>query len=78
MSWLWFVLVLAFIPLLAFAMWLGFNLLLARWHGLEALDKTPQIYLPFRPQDWAARHLPVDPAQPPAAPQPPQQLPPAA
>ncbi|GIM91414.1 hypothetical protein [Paractinoplanes toevensis] len=78
MHWLVFVLVLASLPLVAFGMWLGFNLMLAKWHGLEALDKTPQVYRPFRPQDWTVRKLPVDPVQPPADPQAPTQLPPAA
>ena len=68
--WLVFVLLLAVVPpLLAFFGWLGFNLILVRWHGLRALDKTSQLYR-FRPQDWNARRLPVDPTQPPADPQP--------
>ncbi|MDI6104905.1 hypothetical protein QLQ12_40600 [Actinoplanes sp. NEAU-A12] len=77
MHWLLFVLALAFIPLLALFAWLGFNLILVKWHGLRALDKTPQIYRPFRPQEWTVRRLPVDPAQPPADPQATNGLPPA-
>lgn len=44
------------IPLLAFAMWLTFNAVLVRWHGLDALRATSAVYRAFNPAKWS-RHL---------------------
>ena len=41
-------------PLMAFALWLGFNLVLARWYGLDALKATSRLHR-FRPGDWSVR-----------------------
>jgi hypothetical protein len=40
------------IPLVAFGMWLTFNAILVKWHGLEALKTTPSIYRVFDPRSW--------------------------
>jgi hypothetical protein len=48
----WLVALIALIPLLAFGMWLTFNAILVRWHGLEALRATPAIYKVFLPREW--------------------------
>lgn len=38
--------------LLAWVCWLGFNLLIARRHGIAGLKATPAIAKAFRPRDW--------------------------
>ena len=48
----WLVALIAFIPLLAFGMWLTFNAILVKWHGLDALKATPAIYKVFVPREW--------------------------
>ena len=48
------------IALLAWAMWLLFNVVIARRHGPDSLKITPQIARAFRPQQWA-RPLGRDP-----------------
>jgi hypothetical protein len=40
-------------PLVAFGMWLAFNALMVKWHGLDALRVTPAIYRVFRPGEWS-------------------------
>jgi hypothetical protein len=52
----WTVVALAAIaaPVVAWAMWLAFNALIAKWHGLDGLKATPLIAIAFRPQDWRA------------------------
>jgi hypothetical protein len=41
------------IALLAWALWLLFNVVIARRHGPDSLKITPQIARAFRPQQWA-------------------------
>lgn len=48
----WLIALLALIPLLAFGMWLTFNAILVKWHGLDALKETPAIYKVFVPHEW--------------------------
>lgn len=40
------------IALLAWALWLLFNAIIARWYGLDGLKSTPQIARVFRPRQW--------------------------
>jgi hypothetical protein len=42
-------------PLVAFGMWLTFNAILVKWHGLDALKATPAIYRVFDPREWTTR-----------------------
>jgi hypothetical protein len=49
--------------LLAWALWLLFNVVIARRHGPDSLRITPQIARAFRPQQWA-RPLGPDPELP--------------
>lgn len=54
-NWITLVLVLA-LPttvLVAWAMWLGFALLIAKWHGPDGLKAVRYVANGFRPQDWA-------------------------
>ena len=48
------------IALVAWALWLLFNVVIARRHGPDSLKITPQIARAFRPQQWA-RPLGRDP-----------------
>jgi hypothetical protein len=41
------------VALLAWALWLLFNAIIARWYGLDGLRSTPQIARVFRPRQWA-------------------------
>jgi hypothetical protein len=45
------------IALLAWALWLLFNTIIARWYGPDGLKSTPQIARAFRPRQWT-RHSP--------------------
>jgi len=38
--------------LIAWIAWLLFNLLIAKWHGLDGLKSTPAIAKAFRPREW--------------------------
>jgi len=63
MVWTVFILVVFGTTLIAWALWLGFNLLIARWHGVAGLKITPAIARAFRPKDWIGRsnaEVPVD------------------
>jgi hypothetical protein len=40
------------IALLAWALWLLFNAIIARWYGPDGLKSTPQIARVFRPRQW--------------------------
>ncbi|WP_157597339.1 hypothetical protein [Streptacidiphilus rugosus] len=40
------------LALVAWIAWLLFNLIIARWHGLEGLKATPTVAQAFRPRDW--------------------------
>jgi hypothetical protein len=60
----WLVALVFCIPLVAFGMWLTFNAILVKWHGLEALKATPAVYRVFDPRGWSQRPddpLPEDP-----------------
>jgi hypothetical protein len=48
----WLVALVLSIPLVAFGMWLTFNAILVKWHGLEALKATPAIYRVFDLREW--------------------------
>lgn len=41
------------IALLAWALWLLFNAIIARWYGPDGLKSTPQIARVFRIRQWA-------------------------
>jgi hypothetical protein len=41
------------VVLAAWALWLLFNYLIAKHHGIEGLKATPPIATAFRPGDWA-------------------------
>lgn len=41
------------LALVAWVSWLLFNLIIAKWHGVEGLKATPAIAQAFRPRDWA-------------------------
>lgn len=63
----WLVALIALIPLLAFGMWLTFNAILVRWHGLDALKATPGVYKVFMPREWfrlSPRSEPADSSHP--------------
>ncbi|MFI5934591.1 hypothetical protein [Actinoplanes sp. NPDC051494] len=62
------------IPLVAFGMWLTFNAILVKWHGLEALKETPAVYRAFDPRRWSRHGLPAGSTDPRA----PEQSPPPA
>jgi hypothetical protein len=62
----WLVALIALIPLLAFGMWLAFNIILVRWYGLDALKATPPIYKVFLPREWFKVAPPSD-SPPPAS-----------
>jgi hypothetical protein len=51
----WLIALVLSTPLVAFAMWLTFNVILVRWHGLEALKATPAVYRVFDPRAWNQR-----------------------
>lgn len=38
--------------LIAWIAWLLFNLLIAKWHGLDGLKSTPAIARAFSPREW--------------------------
>lgn len=38
---------------MAWISWLLFNLIIAKWHGLEGLKATPAVAQAFHPRDWA-------------------------
>ncbi len=42
------------IVLIAWAIWLGFAALMAKWHGIEGLKAAPEIGAGVRPVEWAA------------------------
>lgn len=58
--------------LMAWAFWLLFNLIIAKWHGIEGLKATPCVARAFSPREWAVlipRRQPVPPSAPgPSAP----------
>jgi hypothetical protein len=66
------------VPLAAFALWLGFVLILVRWHGIAAIDAARRLYQ-FNPADWFARRsVPLElppPSQPEVPPAPSEQDP---
>lgn len=60
----WLVAFVFSIPLVAFGMWLTFNAILVRWHGLEALETSPNVYRVFNPRRWNQQS--VDRGMPPS------------
>lgn len=42
------------IVLIAWAMWLCFAVLMAKWHGVDGLKATSQVGRGFRPLEWAS------------------------
>jgi len=42
------------IVLVAWAMWLCFATLIAKWHGVEGLKATSGVGRGFRPLEWAS------------------------
>jgi hypothetical protein len=51
----WLIALVFSIPLVAFGMWLTFNAILVKWHGLDALKATPAVYRVFDPREWTSR-----------------------
>jgi hypothetical protein len=45
--------VLPTIVLLAWGMWLGFGILVAKWHGPDGLKAVRHVADGFRPREWA-------------------------
>jgi len=41
------------VVLIAWTLWLLFNYMIAKRHGLDGLKATPPIARAFRPRDWA-------------------------
>lgn len=41
------------VVLVAWALWLLFNCLIAKWCGAAGLKATPPIAIAFRPREWA-------------------------
>lgn len=39
--------------LMAWASWLLFNLIIAKWYGVEGLKATPSVARAFSPREWA-------------------------
>jgi hypothetical protein len=42
------------IVLTAWAMWLAFAALMAKWYGLDGLKAVPKVGTGFRPAEWAS------------------------
>jgi hypothetical protein len=42
------------IALVAWAMWLGFAALIAKWYGIEGLKVIDKVGSGFRPREWAS------------------------
>jgi hypothetical protein len=75
MTWTYVVLaaVLPTIVLTAWALWLLFNYLIAKHHGIAGLEATPPVAKAFQPRDWAiliARKAPPPDTSPLAEPDP--------
>jgi hypothetical protein len=47
------------IVLMAWAMWLCFATLMAKWHGVEGLKATSGVGRGFRPLEWASLGRPI-------------------
>jgi hypothetical protein len=55
------------LALLAWFSWLLFNLIIAKWFGVEGLKATPAVARAFTPSDWAVlppRRQPSPPSAP--------------
>jgi hypothetical protein len=68
----WLIVLVFSIPLVAFGMWLTFNAILVKWHGLDALKATPAVYRVFDPREWTTRRRDVTRDDLPQPPRPPE------
>lgn len=56
--WVLVILAMPMTALVSWALWLGFNLLIAKWHGVDGLKATPAIAQAFPPRGLARCPLP--------------------